>query len=145
MDLSCSEQLLRVFFFLLFEGKKISLKTLNTYIKRLLYFSFLKKLKKDEKTGIISTKFSLRCTPSVILGSWPFDLWTGYLTRDLQPIGWIYLILYITMDFFMSGQIVHIETYGKIALPAVLWDTRKLTVYLAAQINEESIGRYIEG
>ena len=29
---------------------------------------FLKKLKKVEKTGIISTKSSLRCTPSVILG-----------------------------------------------------------------------------
>ena len=29
---------------------------------------FLKKFEKVEKTGIISTKFSLRCTPSVILG-----------------------------------------------------------------------------
>ena len=31
-------------------------------------FFFLKKFEKVEKTGIISTKFSLRCTPSVILG-----------------------------------------------------------------------------
>ena len=30
---------------------------------------FLKKFEKVEKTGIISKKFSLRCTPSVILGS----------------------------------------------------------------------------
>ena len=28
----------------------------------------MKKFKKVEKTGIISSKFSLRCTPSVILG-----------------------------------------------------------------------------
>jgi len=28
----------------------------------------LKKFEKVEKTGIISTKFSVRCTPSVILG-----------------------------------------------------------------------------
>ena len=32
-------------------------------------FFFLKKFEKVEKTGIISTKFSLRCTPSVILGA----------------------------------------------------------------------------
>ena len=32
---------------------------------------FLKKFEKVEKTGIISTKFSLRCTPSVILGLQP--------------------------------------------------------------------------
>ena len=30
---------------------------------------FLKKFEKVEKTGTISTKFSLRCTPSVILGT----------------------------------------------------------------------------
>ena len=34
--------------------------------------NFLKKFEKVEKTGIISTKFSLRCTPSVILGVRPF-------------------------------------------------------------------------
>ena len=34
----------------------------------IFFFSFLKKFEKVEKTGIISTKFSLRCTPSVILG-----------------------------------------------------------------------------
>ena len=28
----------------------------------------MKKFEKVEKTGVISTKFSLRCTPSVILG-----------------------------------------------------------------------------
>ena len=33
-----------------------------------IFFFFLKKFQKVEKTGIISTKFSLRCTPSVILG-----------------------------------------------------------------------------
>ena len=33
-----------------------------------IFFFFLKKFEKVEKTGIISTKFSLRCTPSVILG-----------------------------------------------------------------------------
>ena len=32
------------------------------------FMIFLKKFEKVEKTGIISTKFSLRCTPSVILG-----------------------------------------------------------------------------
>ena len=34
----------------------------------IIFFFFLKKFEKVEKTGIISTKFSLRCTPSVILG-----------------------------------------------------------------------------
>ena len=33
-----------------------------------IYIFFLKKFEKVEKTGIIATKFSLRCTPSVILG-----------------------------------------------------------------------------
>ena len=39
-----------------------------------IFFSFLKKFEKVEKTGIISVKFSLRCTPFVILGCslfWP--------------------------------------------------------------------------
>ena len=44
----------------------------------------------------------------------------------------------------MSGQRMPKETYGKMALQ-VLWDTGKLTVYSAAQINKESIVRYIEG
>ena len=35
------------------------------------FFFFLKKFEKVEKTGIISTKFSLRCTLSVILGENP--------------------------------------------------------------------------
>ena len=34
----------------------------------IFFFLFLKKFEKVEKTGIISTKFLLRCTPSVILG-----------------------------------------------------------------------------
>ena len=33
-----------------------------------MIFFFFKKFEKVEKTGIISTKFSLRCTPSLILG-----------------------------------------------------------------------------
>ena len=36
-----------------------------------IYFFFLKKFEKVEKTGIISSKFSLWCTPSVILGMLP--------------------------------------------------------------------------
>ena len=35
----------------------------------IFFFFFLKKFEKVEKTEIISTKFSLRCTPSVILGA----------------------------------------------------------------------------
>ena len=38
------------------------------------FFLFLKKFEKVEKTGIISTKFSLRCTPSVILGFYHLHL-----------------------------------------------------------------------
>ena len=34
----------------------------------IFFWKSLKKFEKVEKTGIISTKFSLRCTPSVILG-----------------------------------------------------------------------------
>ena len=34
----------------------------------IFFFLLLKIFEKVEKTGIISTKFSLRCTPSVILG-----------------------------------------------------------------------------
>ena len=34
----------------------------------IFFFFFWKKFEKVEKTGIITTKFSLRCTPSVILG-----------------------------------------------------------------------------
>ena len=37
----------------------------------IFFFFFLKKFEKVKKTGIISTKFSLRCTPSVILGMAP--------------------------------------------------------------------------
>ena len=33
-----------------------------------IYFFFLKKFEKVEKTGIIATKLLLQCTPSVILG-----------------------------------------------------------------------------
>ena len=57
-------------------GKKIFYKifkniletALKSYIKLLLYFFFFILFEKVEKTGIISSKFSLRCTPSVILG-----------------------------------------------------------------------------
>merc|ERR1712051_421618 len=47
--------------------KNILATALKSYIKWLLYifFSFLKKFEKVEKTGIISTKFSLRCTYSI--------------------------------------------------------------------------------
>ena len=34
----------------------------------------MKKFEKVEKTGIISTKFLLRCTPSVILGTYLFQI-----------------------------------------------------------------------
>ena len=50
--------------------KNISAAALKSYIKWLLYIFFLlKKFEKVEKTGIIATKDSLRCTPSVILGT----------------------------------------------------------------------------
>ena len=54
--------------------KNILATALKSYIKWLLYiyFFFLKKFEKVEKTGIISTKFSLRCTPSVILGYYSY-------------------------------------------------------------------------
>ena len=50
--------------------KDILATALKSYIKWLLqfFFFFFKEFEKVEKTGIISTKFSLRCTPSVILG-----------------------------------------------------------------------------
>ena len=54
--------------FLIFFLKNILATALKSYIIWLLYFFFLKKFEKVEKTGIISTKFLLRCTPSVILG-----------------------------------------------------------------------------
>ena len=54
-------------FFQLF--KNILATALKSYIKWLLHiYFFLKKFEKVEKTGIVSTKFLLRCTPSVILG-----------------------------------------------------------------------------
>ena len=34
----------------------------------IIFFLFFLKFEKVEKTGIITTKFSVRCTPSVILG-----------------------------------------------------------------------------
>ena len=59
------------------EAKKnfrIFLKNFRNRIEKLhkmaftTFFFLLKKFEKVEKTGIISTKCSLRCTPSVILG-----------------------------------------------------------------------------
>ena len=55
-------------------AKKIFFKYFSNRIEKLhkmafiIFFFFLKKVEKVQKTGIISTKFSLRCTPSVILG-----------------------------------------------------------------------------
>ena len=49
--------------------KNILATALKSYIKGIYnFFFFLKIFEKVEKTGIVSTKFSLRCTPSVILG-----------------------------------------------------------------------------
>ena len=55
-----------------------------------IIFFFLKKFEKIEKTGIISTKLSLRCTPSVILGGrWSYrsnqnqKFWRSYLSESL--------------------------------------------------------------
>ena len=64
-----------------------------------IFIFLLKKFEKVEKTGIISTKFSLRCTPSVILGTkvlfidpksfWasPNTFWSGpkYLDESASP------------------------------------------------------------
>ena len=51
------------------------------------FFIFLlKKFEKVEKTGIISTKFSLRCTPSVILG-------VDYFFDGRTPFNLIFLSL----------------------------------------------------
>ena len=36
-----------------------------------IFFYFFLKFEKVEKTGIISTNFSLQCTPSVVLGVHP--------------------------------------------------------------------------
>ena len=44
----------------------------------IIFFFFLKKFEKVEKTGIISTRFSLRCTPSVILGSYMYMFLENY-------------------------------------------------------------------
>ena len=70
------EQLLRGVFLCFggqkeFKKKNILANALKSYKKWLLYiyFFFLKNFEKVEKNGIISTKFSLRCTPSVILGT----------------------------------------------------------------------------
>ena len=66
------------------------------------------------------------------------DIWLGTYNQSVREI------LYIFVDFFISGQIMPKETYGKMAL-RVLWDTGKLTVYKAAQIIKKSIVQYIEG
>ena len=52
-----------------------------------IIFFFLKKFQKVEKTGIISTKFSLRCTPSVILGF--KQLLSGFV--NISVIAFIFL------------------------------------------------------
>ena len=66
----------------MFWGAKKNLKIFKKYFSNrienlhkmafIYYIFFLKKFEKVEKTGIISTKFSLRCTPSVILGCIPY-------------------------------------------------------------------------
>ena len=69
---------------------------MKSYIKWLLYFFFfLKKFEKVEKTGIISTKFSVRCTPSVMLGfRLPFKIFSTLSTtlllapQDFQSFLW---------------------------------------------------------
>ena len=48
----------------------------------IIFFLFLKNVEKVEKTGIISTKFSLRCTPSVILGTQVGRRVEGYCMQD---------------------------------------------------------------
>ena len=47
-----------------------------------IYIFFFKNFEKVEKTGIISTKFSLRCTPSVILGTQVGRRVEGYCMQD---------------------------------------------------------------
>ena len=48
----------------------------------IIYIFFLKKFEKVEKTGIIFTKVSLRCTPSVILGRSIMDQYFGGLMKN---------------------------------------------------------------
>ena len=71
-----SMRLLRYFFFLesLTTSKMRKFQTLKLSQFHKGKTCSLKNFVKVEKTGIISTKFSLRCTPSVILGTTP-ELW----------------------------------------------------------------------
>ena len=56
----------------------------------IIFFFFFKKFEKVEKTGIISTKFWLRCTPSVILGGKPnvrdtiFKIFLDFEVKNLK-------------------------------------------------------------
>ena len=62
----------------------------------------LKIFEKDEKTGIISTKFSFRCTPSVILGG---VLFTQYCI-------WKYSIFKLRGTYPLVGLDANISTQG---------------------------------
>jgi hypothetical protein len=62
-------------------------------------FLLLKIFEKVEKTGIISTKFSFRCTPSVILGSWSHLLFPTEFSRNTG------ILLVVMVLFFKCDEL----------------------------------------
>ena len=67
-----------------------------------IYIFFLKRFEKVEKTRIISTKFSLRCTPSVIL---------GVITKKMAIHGWsLILDLQLQPTVFHNFDSIDVET-----------------------------------
>ena len=64
----------------------------------IFFLKSLKKFEKVEKTGIISTNFLLRCTPSLILG-------VNIKKVHVRPVIYtVYIIMYINQIFLATKK-----------------------------------------
>ena len=104
----------------------------------IIFFFFLKKLGKVEKTGIISTKFSLRCTPSVILGIAPylvclvlkyfwklfFRTWTlpasSCIVGIIQQSWWIFWVPLLLTHVTTRTAFQFLKNFKGLAVPRVV-------------------------
>ena len=98
----------------------------------IIFFLFcLKTFEKVEKTGIISSKFSLRCTPSVILGLFKDNLKSTYEKYQNKQT-WIWLLIGVSkkiQTFECSTWNLILKRFANV-LSATKWMQRKFQSFM---------------
>ena len=102
----------------------------------IIFFFFFKKFEKVEKTGIIDTKVSLRCTPSVILGMLCLQLCNSKALHTSHT----YIKKHCThahCTFYQIGFRTQIATCNPILRRCDFWSKQRSNLYISLNVKPE--------